>query len=409
MKIKSWFFFLLAYLAVACQSKSFERESGQVESFAEMVAAGVKPIALGPPMRSAELDLFIPEAERLAQKYQIEFFRESDFPQNLLFPKALQEGEEVLIFYSGNELATYQSLKSTIQDSDGSLASQLQNSRRLGRLLGYPVWKINELLEQNSPFRDLEDFGILGQELNWYYRDLARAKAFYSQKLGLKLVTETEASVTFEIAGDSRLVLHDLSKSPYDGSEPKSVALALLTTDLDTWYAHLQAENIPIKYTLKKNPTGPHDGFVAVDPEGYLLEFETFHQHPENERLIPELEKLSPQKTSLGADFSFLGSITWLYYEDMLPAQQFMEENLGLVLSADQGWAKIYRLSSNSYIGLVDGLRGMNSFTEKKLVDLKIVLQDPQGWERYIQSTSNDSTRVSGSFKDSGLYTFYFN
>ncbi|NVJ86843.1 MAG: VOC family protein [Algoriphagus sp.] len=408
MKTDVWFLFLLGFLSVACQSKTFEKESGQVESFAEMVAAGVKPIALGSPMRSAELDLFMPEAERLAQKYQVEFIRESDFPKNLLFPNALQEGEEVLIFYAGDELAAYQSLKSSIENSDGSLASQLKNSRRLGRLLGYPVWKINELIEQNSPFRDLEDFGILGQELNWYYQDLARAKAFYSQKIGLKLLVETESSATFEIAGDSRLVLYDLSKSPYEGSEPKSVALALLTTNLDSWYAHLQAENIPVKYPLKRNHSGPHDGFVAVDPEGYLLEFETFYQHPENEGLIPELEKLSPQETSLGADFSFVGSITWLYYKDMLPAQQFMEENLGLRLSADQGWAKIYRLSSNSYIALVDGLRGMNSFSEEKLADLKISLQDPEGWEEYLQSTSRDSSRKSGSFKDSGLYTIYF-
>jgi len=35
-------------------------------------------------------------------------------------------------------------------------------------------------------------------------------------------------------------------------------------------------KNVAIKYTLKVKPDGAHDGFVAVDPEGYLLEFEMF-------------------------------------------------------------------------------------------------------------------------------------
>ncbi len=303
-------------------------------------------------------------------------------------------------------MQAYQDLKNEIESTKPEELQDL--SRRFGRLLGYPVWKINELLEANSDFRDLEDFGIQGQELNWYYRDLPRAKSFYQDKLGLKLLSETESKVTFQIAGDSRLVLHDVKSSGYNGIEPKSVALALLTDDLDTWYSHMQKENTPIKYSLKRNPGGPHDGFVAVDPEGYLLEFETFYQHPENERLIPELHQLAEEATTLGESFSFKGSITWLYYKDMLPAQQFVEEKLGLRLSADQGWAKIYKLSSNSYLGLVDGLRGMNSFSEEKLVDLKISLQNPEGWEEYLQLNSKDTSRNSGSFKDSGLYTIYF-
>jgi hypothetical protein len=196
--------------------------------------------------------------------------------------------------------------------------------------------------------------------------------------------------------------------SGYTGKEPKSVALALLTDNLEAWYSHLQNEKVEIKYTLKVQPDGAHDGFVAVDPEGYLLEFEMFRMHPENELFIPELKGLQALATSLGSEFNFYASITWLYYKDMLPIENFMTENLGLVLTADQGWAKIYKVSENSYLGLVDEKRGMNSFSEEKLVEVKFDLEDEKGWEEYLNKTSKDSTRVAGTFKDLGGYLFRF-
>ena len=196
--------------------------------------------------------------------------------------------------------------------------------------------------------------------------------------------------------------------SAFKGDEPKSVALAFLTDQLDGWYTHLQKQKVAIKYPLKKNPEGPHDGFVAVDPEGYLLEFETFFQHPENEVLIPELTELQPKSTALGEQLQFQGSVVWLYYKDMLPAELFVEESLGLNKSADQGWAKVYRVSQNGYLGLVDGLRGMNAFSPEKLVELRIDLKNPGPWENYLKANPRDSTRKANTFQDAGGYLFRF-
>lgn len=329
-----------------------------------------------------------------------------------LFSDSLVESKEVLILYQGNGLLAYQALKSEIESakSAGTYSADQREAfgRRFGRLLGYPLERINELLAENSEFRDLEDFGIKGVELHWFYKDLVAARDFYTNKLGFKIQSDSDSLVVLQIVGDSKLVLRDISKSSYQPTTPKSVALAFLTEDLQGWYDHLLSENVSIKYPLKINPGGPHDGFVAVDPEGYLLEFETFFQHPENEILIPELSKITPQSSTLANKLRIQASVTWLYYKDMLPAQQFVEENLGLTLSADQGWAKIYRLSTNSYLGLVDGLRGMNTFSEQKLIELKLNLEDAKGWENYLKANSNDSTRSTGSFRDSGQYLFQF-
>lgn len=396
----------------SCTQKSFKKESGAFEAFAEMVQAGVKPIALSYPLSSAELDLFMPEANRLAEKYEISIFREAELVRTSLFDSSTVDGKEVLILYKGNSLAGYQLLKSEVNElvSSNTYSGRLKEevSRSFGRLLGYPASRINDLLAQNSSFRDLEDFGVQGQELIWFYRDLPAAKKFYSQKLGLKLLSEDAGSATFQIAGGSRLVLKSLEGTGFSGNEAKSVALALLTDNLQIWYDHLQKEKVEIKYTLKVKPDGAHDGFVAVDPEGYLLEFEMFRMHPENERFIPELKSLVPLATSIGEEYNFYASITWLYYEDMLPMENFVLENLGLKLSADQGWAKIYRLSNSSYLGLVDEKRGMNSFSEEKLVEVKFDLRDAQEWEEYLKENTEDDTRVENTFQDLGGYLFRY-
>jgi extradiol dioxygenase family protein len=366
-----WIAIIFLFCFVSCTRREFLKESGQVETFSEMVKSGVKPLALSPPLSPSEMDLFFVEATRIAEQYEVELYREADLIETDLFSDSLIDSKEVLILYKGNGLRSYQALKSEIEaaKSSGTYAGnqKIEFSRRFGRLLGYPVSRINELLAENSDFRDLQDFGIKGAELHWFYKDLGAARDFYTKKLGLKIQSDSDSVVILEIVGDSKLVLRDLSKSTYTPSTPKSVALAFLTEDLQGWYDHLLTENVTIKYPLKVKPGGPHDGFVAVDPEGYLLEFETFFQHPENEILIPELSQLNAESSTLSKNLRIQATVTWLYYKDMLPAQQFVEENLGLTLSADQGWAKIYHLSANSYLGLVDGLRGMNTFSEQKI------------------------------------------
>jgi extradiol dioxygenase family protein len=403
---------LSCFLVFSCQKREFLKESGQLESFAEMVQAGVKPIAFGPAMSAAEASLFQKEAERIAGKYGLELVLETDFPETDLFPISATLDKQFYVLGTSNSLAAYEHWKEEVKVkiSSGNYTPEERRSlsRQLGRLLGYPTNRINELLAENSAFRDLEDFGIQGSLVHWFYRDLEKAKSFYSQKLGLGISSETDSTVIFQLAGDSYLVLHRLAGSGFSGTEPKSVALALLTENLSGWYEHLQKEQVEIKYTLKIKPGGPHDGFVAVDPEGYLLEFETFHPHPENEVLMPELENLNPLPTSLGKAFAFNATVVWLYYQDMLPAENFIQENLGLSKSADQGWAKVYRLSQNGYLGLVDGLRGMNTYSPQKLVRIGLDLKNPGPWENYLKANSKDSLRVSRSFRDPGLYVFQF-
>ncbi len=106
----------------------------------------------------------------------------------------------------------------------------------------------------------------------------------------MELVADYVMARIFRITADSYLTLVDATKGMHTADEPKSVALALLTDRLEDWHAYLATKGLKPRSPLVVRPGRPHDGFVIEDPEGYLLEFERFNPHPENENLIPLLK-----------------------------------------------------------------------------------------------------------------------
>lgn len=356
-----------------------------MKAFAEMVAADVKPLALSEPLSKEDVDKLFEEALIIASEYGIEVFREIDLIQTQLFPSDLAEGKEVLIFHRPDALKAYRDLKKTIQTGRNGEAE----ARRFGRLLGYPPHYINQLLAKNTDYRSLPDFGIQGTHLFLYYNDLNIAKQFYSETLGLEIISDYGFAATVKITDDAWLTLVDASVGRHKADEPKTVAIALLTNHLSEWYLYLQKEGVPIKYEYKPKENSAHDGFVAIDPEGYLLEFELFKQHPENEKLMPLLPKYDAVSGATGKwskSEGFYGAVTWLYYEDMLEAEAFYEEKIGLRLIVDQGWAKMYQVSETGFIGLVDERRGMHSFTEQKGTSVSFLVKDLEGWYDYVKT-----------------------
>jgi lactoylglutathione lyase len=83
---------------------------------------------------------------------------------------------------------------------------------------------------------------------------------------------------------------------------------------------------------------------------------------------------------------AFQGNITFLYYKDIPRAQRFYEDVLGLTLTVDQGFSKIYQVSPTSFVGLVDEAQGLHRASETKAVTLSFVVQDIDGWYRYLKS-----------------------
>jgi hypothetical protein len=53
---------------------------------------------------------------------------------------------------------------------------------------------------------------------------------------------------------------------------------------------------------------------------------------------------------------------------------------------ADQGWAKIYQVSTTGFMAIVDERRGMHTFTEKKAVNIGFILEDVIPWFEYVKN-----------------------
>jgi catechol 2,3-dioxygenase-like lactoylglutathione lyase family enzyme len=385
--------FILTFLMLGCQSNEFQKELGIVSAFAEAVNAGAKPLALSSPMSTSQMDQFYDMAVVEAEKYGVQAVRESDFLTTDLFPDSVTTGQEVILLFQGTTYAAYQAIKEhkAQLEMDGEYmgAAKRDIARRLGRLLGYQPSHINRLLSENSSYHTLKEFGIQSTNVFLYYKDLKKATDFYQHTLGLKLLGIYDNASMFQIADKSLLILVDEAKGMHSADENKSVALAFLTRHLPSWYAYLQEQEVEIKYTYKPKDGGPHDGFVAIDPEGYLLEFEMFKTHKENEpfkTLLDQNHELETSITYQGQNLGFHGSITWLYHKDLLKMQNFYEDVLGLDLVADQGWTKIYQGTETGFFGLVDERRGMRDYSDKKAVNVSFVLDDLEGWYSYVSN-----------------------
>ena len=389
----------------------YSYELGVIGGFSELINAGVKELALSAPMISSEMDRFILDAEPIALKYDVSTYRESDLIVTDLFPSDVAKDKDVLLLFTGKTLEKYLTLKTDKKRLEESGMyngpARIEISRRFGRMLSYSPRKINKLLSQNTSFRTMDDFGIRANNLFLYYKDLKKAEAFYTNILGMEKIADYEMAVILRMAEDSFLILVDSSKGMHTSEEPKTVALALLTDQLEEWYSYLLRKKVSIKYKFSPEEGSPHDGFVAIDPEGYLLEFENFNQHPENENFIPLLNqnktKQIPYQNPIKLNVH--STIIWLYYKDLLSMEKFYQDVLGLEIVADQGWTKIYKVSNTGFIGMVDEKRGMHKHTKRKAVNVGFIIDDLESWFEY--SKENKLLKLYDQELGSGPETRY--
>jgi len=243
----------------------------------------------------------------------------------------------------------------------------------------------------------MQDFGTTATNVFFYYEDVEAATTFYKETLGLRVAADYGFAKIMQVAPKSFITLVDHTKGMHSSEEPKTTAIALVTDQLDEWWDYLGTQDIEMRsddYTPRAGSA--HDGFVAVDPEGYLLEFERFNPHEENERFIPVLNATETlyahPDSNVPESLGFKATVVWFYYKDMEGIQRFYEEVLGMDLIVDQGWAKIYPAGPTGYFGLVDEKLGMHSYTEQKAVTMSFFTADIDGWYEYL--STNDAIEM---------------
>lgn len=269
---------------------------------------------------------------------------------------------------------------------------------------------------RNSETKAASGFPLIrGLVVRYFYRDPAAAGRFYGDVLGLS----PAGPGLFEISATTFLRISPLSEAGADAEAPKTATLSFVTDEVDGWFAYLKSKGVKMRSELKNATRHPTRGFVAVDPEGHLLEFETFLIDPQNSKLHDALRAIAPfhpspkGKQGRPRELGIKANILWLYYKDIASARRFFEDKLSAGLLVDQGFANVMTASPSGFIGLVDGAQGLHPFTERKAIRIDLAVDDPAAWAGVLArrgvATAPDAGGMSrASFVDAGGYVFRF-
>jgi catechol 2,3-dioxygenase-like lactoylglutathione lyase family enzyme len=245
---------------------------------------------------------------------------------------------------------------------------------------------------QEAPVEPSAAPGIQALNAFYYYDDVEAAWGFYRDVLGFETAADYGFAKIMRVADASYITLVDAAEGMHSADEPKAVTLAIVTEQVEGWYEYLVNQGVEMRAELGEvDLARPHNGFVALDPEGYFLEFERFNPHAENTRLLPLLGE-APALAATGGTrpegLAVQGTVLWLYYDDLPGMEDFWREMLGREVLVDQGWAKMYEVSSTGFLGLVDGSRGLHQAEDLAGVTLSIITGEVEDWFDRAKSKS---------------------
>lgn len=108
-----------------------------------------------------------------------------------------------------------------------------------------------------------------------YYRDLATARTFYEDFLGLPLVIDQGWCKIYQICHGAHVGLVDETKGMNKWAPIKPVQLCIRVPNVDDWYAYAQAREAKSLSKLVDNDEIGIRAFVLHDPEGYQIEIQS--------------------------------------------------------------------------------------------------------------------------------------
>ena len=241
---------------------------------------------------------------------------------------------------------------------------------------------------------------IIGNNAFLYYKNYDEATNFYGNILGFRNVFEfPDFATIFQTTKSTFItVVNDNGRGMHSSDEPKTIAIALVTDQLDGWYQYALSQDLNIKNPPKPLADNPHHAFLVTDPGGYILEFEHFADHPENNEFIPLLnnsENIYGVKGSQRPDnLAFKASIYWLYHSNEEEAEAFYQEVMGLKMSVKQSFSDILTSSPTGYIGLVEDGIGIHNATHEKAVNVGFMTNSAQAWFDYLKEQPTFSLRT---------------
>lgn len=109
-----------------------------------------------------------------------------------------------------------------------------------------------------------------------YYKDLARAEAFYRDVMGFELaIDQMGLAKIMRVCPGAHIGLVDEAHGMHKWAPTRPVQFCVRVEDVDAWYAYIKAQNVVNLSKLFVNDAIGIRAFVFDDPEGYQVEIQT--------------------------------------------------------------------------------------------------------------------------------------
>ncbi len=119
----------------------------------------------------------------------------------------------------------------------------------------------------------VQDYRIEGSIVFFGVEDLEQTDSFYRQHLGLTLDRDQQVCRIYSVPGGGRLGF--CSHLPVF-QDKKGAIITLLTDDVDAFYRQLKERGLSLAGEPERNEKFNIYHFFLEDPDGYLVEIQTF-------------------------------------------------------------------------------------------------------------------------------------
>lgn len=125
---------------------------GMINAFAEVVAAGVKPLALSPPIDEELFDSIRGGSDAIVADWKVVSYVERELLETDLFPSSMTDGITVILYAASQDVLTkYLALKEEraemVANGDYEGTNRRSVAMQFGRLLGYSEEAIEAKLD----------------------------------------------------------------------------------------------------------------------------------------------------------------------------------------------------------------------------------------------------------------------
>jgi catechol 2,3-dioxygenase-like lactoylglutathione lyase family enzyme len=224
---------------------------------------------------------------------------------------------------------------------------------------------------------------IIATNAFYYYADVGAAWAFYRDTLGLETVADYGFAKIMRLADSSYLTLVQADSGMHSTEEPKTVTLNIITDQLETWYEHLQASQVPMRVDYELQNEQQPGSFVAVDPEGYFLKFTRHNPHPNHAAYVAAFSAATPVIARIDNESSELNirAVAFsAYFDNLDEVTSFYESLFNVDAIGELDGAPLYQMSGSGFLALVAGRDDLHQSTKENGVTLSFLTTDVDGW-----------------------------